>query len=546
MTNGQRKALRDRARLTPHGRQKDLCSWFLERFGHTPSQGTISDSLSAKYDWLDDPNVNINYDAVKLRPSSWPNLEEALITWYRQNEGTMNINYTVLAEQAARLWHEMEQYRDQNPPQFSNGWIDGFKRRHNLTRRSHKKHHGIVPRVPAGVRLQRLAEARSGQEPEDPIHVEAQPSDGVGDQSEVDYSVSELECSIAQYNSQHTPAPHPAVAAARRLFEQPQSQPQTLPRPQVRPQAQPPLQAEPRRALPRISSDDEIAEQVSNACQIASQFNPADIYICDETKLYWNQSPDRRMLASETAQMLNMICCNADGTDKLPLWLIGTHQSPRAFDLAGININALNCQPLQNTIVYRLPSPHPEKFQPPAKGIIRTFKAHYRKKWLRHMCDQIAIRKAPLNKTNVLHAVRWAIQAWQSTSASAIHTCWAHSTLIPSADEITPDPSLEFVIPGTLEATLEIQTLLDRLRQQTGIRLHNTINDFIDPREEDYKDIPNAPLVPAFVTRADHEPGEEADAQARVTVKEALKALEVLRKFEEQAADEQVTLIQRT
>ncbi|THY24469.1 DDE-domain-containing protein [Aureobasidium pullulans] len=597
MTNGQRKALRDRARLTPHGRQKDLCSWFLERFGHTPSQGTISDSLSAKYDWLDDPNVNINYDAVKLRPSSWPDLEEALITWYRQNEGTMNINYTVLAEQAARLWHEMEQYRDQNPPQFSNGWIDGFKRRHNLTRRSHKKHHGIVPRVPAGVRLQRLAEARSGQEPEDPIHVEAQPSDGVGDQSEVDYSVSELERSIAQYNSQYTPAPHPAVAAARRLFEQPQSQPQTLPRPQVRPQAQPPLQAEPRRALPRISSDDEIAEQVSNACQIASQFNPADIYICDETKLYWNQSPDRRMLASETAQMLNMICCNADGTDKLPLWLIGTHQSPRAFDLAGININALNCvwrannsaelqfvimrdwlrwfdkrmagrrvllflddlnihqdviesfrstqQPLQNTIVYRLPSPHPEKFQPPAKGIIRTFKAHYRKKWLRHMCDQIAIRKAPLNKTNVLHAVRWAIQAWQSTSASAIHTCWAHSTLIPSADEITPDPSLEFVIPGTLEATLEIQTLLDRLRQQTGIRLHNTINDFIDPREEDYKDTPNAPLVPAFVTRADHEPGEEADAQARVTVKEALKALEVLRKFEEQAADEQVTLIQR-
>ncbi|THW08332.1 DDE-domain-containing protein, partial [Aureobasidium pullulans] len=343
MTNGQRKALRDRARLTPHGRQKDLCSWFLERFGHTPSQGTISDSLSAKYDWLDDPNVNINYDAVKLRPSSWPDLEEALITWYRQNEGTMNINYTVLAEQAARLWHEMEQYRDQNPPQFSNGWIDGFKRRHNLTRRSHKKHHGIVPRVPAGVRLQRLAEARSGQEPEDPIHVEAQPSDGVGDQSEVDYSVSELERSIAQYNSQHTPAHHPAVAAARRLFEQPQSQPHTLSRPQVRPQVQPPLQAEPRRALPRVSSDDEIAEQVSSACQIASQFNPADIYICDETKLYWNQSPDRRMLASETAQMLNMICCNADGTDKLPLWLIGTHQSPRAFDLAGININALNC-----------------------------------------------------------------------------------------------------------------------------------------------------------------------------------------------------------
>ena len=30
-----------------------------------------------------------------------------------------------------------------------------------------------------------------------------------------------------------------------------------------------------------------------------------------------------------------------------------------------------------------------------------------------------------------------------------------------------------------------------------------------------------------------------------MTVKEALKALEVLRKFEEQAADEQVTLIQR-
>ncbi|KAI5250654.1 DDE-domain-containing protein [Aureobasidium subglaciale] len=581
MTNGQRKDLRDRARLTPHVKQKELCIWFRQKYGHTPSQGTVSDSLSAKYDWLDDPEATINYEAVKLRPSNWPDLEEALITWYRQNEGQMNINYTVLGQQAARLWHEMEQYKDQTPPQFSNGWLDGFKRRHNLTRRTNRKSQGVAPRVPAGVRLQRLTANQ-------PINEPAQPDQDIGDQSEVDCSVSELERSIAQYNSPYASPPHPAVTEARRLFGQ------TTP---ATPSQSQPRQPESRCALPRIYSEADIVDLVSSACQIASQFSPSDIYICDETKLFWNQRPDRRHLASETAQILNMLCCNADGSDKLPLWLIGTHQSPRAFDLAGINVNALNCvwkadnsaelqfvvmrdwlrrfdkrmagrrvllflddltvhqdviesfrstqQPLQNTIVYRLPPNSPERFHQPVKGIVRTFKAHYRKKWLRHMTDQIGLGRDPLKTTNVLHAVRWAIQAWQSTSSSAINSCWMHSTLISSTQDTPPNPSSELVIPETLELTLEIQTLLDRLRQQNDIRLHSTINDFIDPREEEYKDTISSAVTPAFMTRPNYEPNEEPDQSSRVTVKEALKALETLRKFEEQAADEQVTLIQR-
>ncbi|KAI5203390.1 DDE-domain-containing protein [Aureobasidium subglaciale] len=546
------------------------------------ARSTVSDSLSAKYDWLDDPEASINFEAVKLRPSNWPDLEEAVITWYRQNEGQMNINYTVLGQQAARLWHEMEQYKDQAPPQFSNGWLDGFKRRHNLTRRTNRKSQGLARRVPAGVQLQRLTPNQPGDEAAN------LPDQDIGVQSEADYSVSELERSIARCNSPCAPSPLSAVTEARRPFVQ--TTPKTPPEPQ-------PQRSESRRALPRIYSKADVADQVSSACQRASQFNPSDIYICDETKLFWNQRPDRHHLASETAQMLNILCCNADGSDKLPLWLIGTNQSPRAFDLAGINTNALNCvwrannsaelqsvimrdwlrwfdkrmagrrvllflddlnihqdvtesfrstqQPLQNTIVYRPPPNSPDRFHQPVKGIFKTIKAHYRKKWLRNMSDQIASGRDPLETTNVLHAIRWAIQAWQSTSSSAINSCWLHSTLIPSTQDTPADPSSELVIPEMLESTHEIQTLLDRLRQQNNICLHSTIDDFIDPREEDYKDTVASAVMPVFMTRPDHEPSEEPDPSSRVTVKEAMKALETLRRFEEQAADEQVTLIQR-
>ena len=370
------------------------------------------------------------------------------------------------------------------------------------------------------------------------------------------------------------------------------------------------------RSLPRVYTEAEIADQVSRARQMASQYHPSDIYICDETKLYWKHMPNVPLVQTATARLLNMLCCNADGSDKLPLWLIGTDHTPRAFDQAGVNMNALNVvwnadsntslqhktmhdwlrwfdkrmqgrrvllflddlsvhhavidnfrstqQPLQNTVVYRLPPTSVLHFEPPFKGIIKTFKAHYRKRWLRSVFDQYTAGKDPLKAADLLQAVRWAIQSWQSTSGSAIKSCWVHSTLIPhptesvttrgtDASDTSEDPRLissELIIPETLESKNEIEILIDRLKQQFNVQAYTatTVDDFIDPRVEDYLDQPsnfasNTSGRPTL--HEDHEIGEGLEAMPRVSVNEALKALDTLRRFEEQAHDEQPDLIQR-
>jgi hypothetical protein len=35
----------------------------------------------------------------------------------------------ILKEQAIKLWKSLPQYEDYQQPKFSNGWLDGFKKR---------------------------------------------------------------------------------------------------------------------------------------------------------------------------------------------------------------------------------------------------------------------------------------------------------------------------------------------------------------------------------------------------------------------------------
>jgi len=125
------------------------------------------------------------------------------------------------------------------------------------------------------------------------------------------------------------------------------------------------------------------------------------------------------------------VCCNADGSDKLPLLVIGKYENPRYFKninrysfgckyrnnskawmiqviflewlkrfdarMAGRNVLLImdNCSAhiplmqlasvvtLYNTTVFYLPSNTTLKIQPCDAGIIRSFKAYYRRRFNR-------------------------------------------------------------------------------------------------------------------------------------------------------------------
>ncbi|KAG6300191.1 hypothetical protein E4U09_007331, partial [Claviceps aff. purpurea] len=92
ITVAQRRALRNYHAQFPAVSQSSLALWFDNQFGHRPTQGTISESLSDTFKALDDTTRYLNPSATRLRAAQWPELEEALLEWQLRYESDVPIS----------------------------------------------------------------------------------------------------------------------------------------------------------------------------------------------------------------------------------------------------------------------------------------------------------------------------------------------------------------------------------------------------------------------------------------------------------------------
>jgi DDE superfamily endonuclease/Tc5 transposase DNA-binding domain len=196
---------------------------------------------------------------------------------------------------------------------------------------------------------------------------------------------------------------------------------------------------------------------------IVAPYPSKDVYNMDETGLFWKATPDTT-LATESqsgtkkqkARISLANCSNADGSDKIPLWIIGVSKRPRCFARARINISSLNAhwrynkkawmttvimlewltwfdkrmqnrkvlllidgfsahqaavrtvlenRSLKNTRVEFLPPNCTSVYQPLDQGIIANFKALYRRYWLQFMVEHSLENRDPIKQMHVLWAI---------------------------------------------------------------------------------------------------------------------------------------------
>ncbi|KAL4339691.1 hypothetical protein GQ457_08G036670 [Hibiscus cannabinus] len=80
-----------------------------------------------------------------------------------------------------------------------------------------------------------------------------------------------------------------------------------------------------------------------------NQFSKNDVFNLDETGLFYRLQADHSLATKQLEgrkqdkeRLTIAICCNEDGSEKIPLWVIGKYAKPRCFK--SINMSSIDCQ----------------------------------------------------------------------------------------------------------------------------------------------------------------------------------------------------------
>src|SRR6266496_1126104 len=186
---------------------------------------------------------------------------------------------------------------------------------------------------------------------------------------------------------------------------------------------------------------------------------------------------------------------------------------------------------LQHTRVEFLPKNVTSHYQPLDQGIIRAWKAYYKRKWLQFMVDCVHDNKDPLKEVNMLHVVRWAILAWDEVTKETIENCWVKSTCLGKVQTV------EKILKGweEREAVInEAQELLDELERRRVIKQKMTVEMLINTPGEEVEDSQDDALqqvIDIFYQEPELEP-EESELQ-KIKEREVLEMLQKLQLYEE-------------
>ncbi|UYV82992.1 hypothetical protein LAZ67_22001648 [Cordylochernes scorpioides] len=320
-----------------------------------------------------------------------------------------------------------------------------------------------------------------------------------------------------------------------------------------------------------------IDEHLTNLNSILanSGYDPANIYNADETGLFFQLIPDRTLAQKNEncrgvkrmkQRITVLLCCNSTGTDKRRLLIIGKSAKPRCFRnfsphfyctytsnskawmtssifqewllqfnkqlvsegrriLLLLDNATSHCVPndgLSNIKIHFLPPNMTASLQPLDSGIIKSFKAQYRKLQLQKMVE-LADAHLP-TELRLDYAVRYCKMAWDSVSPDSISNCWNHTGIIRFTSTAAVEP-------------LNYGNLLNRIRDIFAITPENLMTErefqLVDDSQEAEMKLTDDNFLVSTVT-AKEELGEDDDAtvtQHLPSLREARTAAETVLLF---------------
>jgi DDE superfamily endonuclease/Fission yeast centromere protein N-terminal domain/Tc5 transposase DNA-binding domain len=483
ITSAERAALRAWFHQQyPKPRHAVVIKWFLDKFQHQISQSTVSESLSDHWRHLDSPDLNSNsrLQSKRQREGKWPLLERILVEWQQHIESRGgSTSGDILIEKAKQIWPQIPEYSSIPLPEFSDGWLEKFKRRHHIRKRIQ---HGEAGSIPEGAEEEMgLIRTLCGEYPD--VDVYNMDESGLFYRRGINAGLAtEVRPGLKKDKSRISIGLCTNATGTDRL---------------------PPLfigHAKQPRALRGI-----------NIQALGG---------------WWRHNQKAWMTTLIMVEWLYSFYTHI-GLRRVLLLMDNFSAHIKAIELA---------PPPENIRIQWLPPNATSVFQPLDQGIIQNTKVYYRKQLLRFSIESYKRNVNPTSCITVYHAIKWLCQAWiHDVDNSTIMACFQKSTAIssdlPSTIPSRPDLSQLYQNTASLSGIRDIMSL------------SNFLNPLDEDEEVDntytLEDIVQQHLQSEITEEAILEEEENDQPPQIISKKQALHAVQELISFQEQQDDTQ-------
>jgi len=414
--------------------QSDLAKWTNERFNSSIDRSTVSKILAKKLD-----KNSFTSNRKKIYPPKFPKLEKILFNWFLWYENINECSDGILLARAEEIAREELKITPEEL-KLSNGWLDGFKKRHNIKNYNlHGEASSIIDCsaeikiIQEEIKKYNLNDVYNYDEtglfyrmtPNQTLATKSRPGKKK-DKSRVTFGF----CTNASGN--HKLKPFVVGSAIKpRCFK----------------------------SIKNIKNLNIIYRSNKKAWMTGSLFKE------------WIERFDKNVIKIDKKRKVLLII---DGCS--------SH-------------NIVNHMSLENTKIIFLPPNCPAKYQPLNAGIIFSFKKRYRRRFCKHFLD-LSKKNQVSRKLNLLEAINFAVDSWFEISPAIILNCWHRSELIK--DEFQIDDSEENILTQELinqieelenEQVIDINEFIEpeeeRIIELPPIEPVNQVNDCETDEDED-------------------------------------------------------------
>lgn len=382
----QKQALRAWVRSQyPRPNHASCITWFKNVFSRTLSQSTVSLILSKEYEYLDNTQGSF---VQRRQPPKWPLLDTALFEWQQriQQAGGL-INSEILREKARDFWLQIPEYQCLPIPQFSDGWLNRFKKRHAIRKITYHGEATSIP--PSAYEEMKTVRTLCGEFAEEDI-----------------YNMDETGLFWRK-------APHSGLSN----------------------QNMPGIKREKSRislvVCTNCTGTDRLPLWVIGHAKQPQALRNVNL---QGLECIWRYNKRAWMTTIIMSEWLRSFYSCIGRTRKVLLLMDNFSAHQAALE---------DVPPPPNILVQFFPANSTSVYQPLDQGIIQNLKHYYHKQWLHYMIVGLDIGQNPLHTMNLYYAIRWITRAWRHDVLNmTIYKCFRKSTIIdPKIEHLTaPEP----------------------------------------------------------------------------------------------------------